>query len=176
MSQLVKYTLYACLLLVIQVMLLNKVSLANGSITPYLYHLFVLWIPFSVKRNGLLWIAFMYGLIFDFFYKTQGLHAMGCLWIAFLRPFFVNRLVHQEGQEQNYIAPSYKVFGITRYIFYIFFLTAVHHVVVLFLTFLQVGNFFAFLWKTIAYTLVSLLVIVATELIITRKDAFRTNT
>jgi hypothetical protein len=157
-------------------MLLNKISLAGGSITPYVYHLFVLWVPFSVKRNGLLWLAFLYGLAFDFFSKTQGLHAMGCVWIAFLRPLFVNRLVHQEGQEQNYIAPSYKVFGIGRYILYIFILTAIHHAVVLFLTFLQVGNFFAFLWKTIAYTLVSLLVIVAAELMIPRKDTFRTNT
>lgn len=175
-SQLVKYFFYACFLLVVQILLLNNVSLANGKITPYLYHIFILWLPFSVNRNWLLIIAFIYGLTYDFFDKTQGLHAMGCLWIAFLRPIFVNLFVHQEGQELNYVAPSYKVFGIARYIFYVFFLTLIHHFVVLLLTFLEMGNFFKFILNTITFTLVSMFVIVAAELMIPRKEVYRTNT
>lgn len=178
MSKVVRYTLYAIMFLTIQILLLNNVTLnsTGNNIRPYLYHLFILWLPFATKRGTLLWIAFFYGLSFDFFDKTQGLHTMGCLWIAFLRPFFINAVIRQEGQEQNFNAPSTQSFGFGRYTFYIVSLTFLHHFVVLFLTFLQFGHFFSFVFNTLTFTIISILLIFAIELLISRKDAYRTNT
>jgi hypothetical protein len=176
MSKPVKYTLYAIMFLTVQILILNQVALTSSNIRPYLYHLLILWLPFSVSRSSLLWIGFFYGLIFDFFDHTQGLHAMACLWIAFMRPFVISALVRQEGQEQNYNAPSIQCFGFARYGLYIIILTLLHHFVVLFLTFLQIGHFFSFMLNTLTYTVVSLFVIFAIEMLISRKDAYRTNT
>jgi heme exporter protein D len=176
MSAPIRYFFYACLLIVLQLYVLNQIGLGGGKITPYLYHLFILWLPFTLNRSGLLIIAFLYGLCFDVFNKTQGLHTMGCLWIAFLRPLFVTFSIRQEGQELNFESPSFKSFGVARYLVYAIILTAIHHTVVLFLTFLQVGGFLSFIWKTIVYTFISMLLIIVMELLVSRQQAYKTNT
>ena len=80
----------------VQVYVLNKIPHLHRFITPYIYFLFILWVPFSTSRIGLLFIGFFTGLILDYFMMTPGLHAAACLLTAYVRPFIINLLTPKE--------------------------------------------------------------------------------
>ena len=92
--------------ILIQVYVLNKIPHLHRFITPYLYFLFLLWLPFSISRLWLLIIGFLTGLILDYFMMTPGLHAAACLLIAYVRPFIINILTPKDSSELNFREPS----------------------------------------------------------------------
>jgi hypothetical protein len=64
----------------------------------------------------------------------------------------------------------------TPYAVYVVLLTLVHHGYLVFLQWLDLGNFGFFILKVLASSGVSLLLIFTTELLFPRKLRFRTNT
>ncbi|MDQ6761192.1 MAG: rod shape-determining protein MreD [Bacteroidota bacterium] len=176
MSNLVKNIIRFCLFILIQVFVLNNVPPLHHLATPYLYYLFILWLPFKMGRKSVMILAFMLGFALDCFTKTYGLHAAPCVLIAYLRPFLINVLISQEGVESNYNEPSTKSMGFTPYFTYITILTVVHHSLLFFLQALQMGGYLYFLIKMLLSAAVSLVLIFLTELLFVRKQRFRTNT
>ncbi|MEO8110665.1 MAG: rod shape-determining protein MreD [Ginsengibacter sp.] len=176
MSNLVKNIIRFCFFILIQVFVLNNVPPLHHLVTPYLYYLFILWLPFKMGRKSVMILAFMLGFALDCFTKTYGLHAAPCVLIAYLRPFLINLLISQEGVESNYNEPSAKSMGFTPYFTYIAILTLVHHSLLFFLQALQMGGYLYFLMKMLLSAAVSLLLIFLTELLFVRKQRFRTNT
>jgi len=176
MSKLLKNTIRFVLFILIQVFVLFQVKPLHQFIVPYLYFLFILWLPFNMPRIGLTFIGFIFGLSLDYFTKTPGLHAAPCTLIAYLRPFLVNILLRQEGADQNYRSPSITSMGFTPYATYVFILTLIHNGYLVFLEWLDFGSFLYFVGKTLATTGVSMLLIFITELLFFRKEKFRTNT
>ena len=110
MSILVKNILRAVLFLFMQVFVLDKIHL-HQMVTPYLYFLFILWLPFKMSRTWLMVIAFLYGFILDSFGHNPGFHAAACVVIAYVRPFLVNIFIPQEGADTNFEEPSIKSMG-----------------------------------------------------------------
>ena len=125
MSQLVKNIIRFFMFILIQHFVLNQIPPLHQFITPYLYFLFILWLPFSISRSALLVVSFLLGFALDYFTGTPGLHAAPCVLIAYLRPFLINILISQEGAELNYAEPSIKSMGFAPYAFYVFVLTFV---------------------------------------------------
>jgi hypothetical protein len=160
----------------VQVYVLNKIPHLHRFIVPYLYFLFILWLPFSVSRIGLLFMGFLTGIILDFFMMTPGLHAAACVLIAYLRPFVINILSPKDTSELNYREPSPRAMGWTPYLVYTLILTLFHHGYMVLLEWLSFGSFLGFIIKVIATTGISMLLIITTELLFTRKVRFRTNT
>jgi hypothetical protein len=176
MSSLVKNMIRFALFILVQVFVLYQVPPLHRFITPYLYYLFILWLPFSTRRGSLMLVGLIYGLTLDYFLSTPGLHAAPCVLIAYVRPFVINMLMQQESNSQNYASPSPTSMGWAPYLVYILVLTLVHHVYLVFLEWMQFGNFLYFIGKVSATTAVSLLLIIITELLFYRKEKFRTNT
>jgi hypothetical protein len=162
--------------ILLQVYVLNRIPHLHQFITPYLYFLFILWLPFSVSRQWLLLIGFITGLTLDYFTMTPGLHAAACLLIAYVRPFLITILTPKDSTEFNYREPSPRAMQWTPYMVYVFVLTLLHHGYMVFLEWLSVGSFLGFLIKVVATTGISLLMILAVELLFPRKMKFRTNT
>jgi rod shape-determining protein MreD len=160
----------------VQVFVLHQVPTLHKFITPYLYFLFVIWLPFSMGRSLLMLTAFVFGLALDYFLTTPGLHAAACVLVAYVRPFLINMLIRQQGDEQNYASPSIVSMGWAPYFTMVFILTLLHHSYLVFLEWMQFGSFFYFLGKVLATTGVSMLLILITELLFFRKEKFRTNT
>ncbi len=163
-------------LILLQVYVLNRIPHLHRFITPYLYFLFILWLPFSVSRQWLLLIGFITGLTLDYFTTTPGLHAAACLLIAYVRPFLITILTPKDSTEFNYREPSPRAMQWTPYLVYVFVLTLLHHGYMVFLEWMSVGSFLDFIIKVIASTGISLLMILAVELLFPRKLKFRTNT
>lgn len=176
MSSLLKNVLRFAFFILFQVYVLHKVPSLHRFVTPYLYFLFILWLPFNMSRFSLMIVAFIFGLTLDYFVNQPGLHAAPCVLIAYVRPFLINLLISQEGAEQNYASPSIISMGWAPYATYVFILTLLHHGYMVFLEWMHVGSFLYFLGKVVATTGISLLLILIAELLTFRKERFRTNT
>lgn len=176
MSTLVKNSIRFVLFILLQVFVLHYVPTLHKFITPYLYFLYIIWLPFNIKRGLLLLIAFIFGLTLDYFLKSPGLHAAACVLMAYVRPFLVNMLIRQEGAEQNYASPSVVSMGWAPYSTFVIILTFIHHGYLVFLEWMEFGSFLFFLGKVAGSTGISLLLVFITEMLFFRKEKFRTNT
>ena len=176
MSPLVKNITRFVLFILVQVYVLHQVPPLHKFITPYLYYLFILWLPFNTGRGVLMLLAFLFGLTLDYFLSTPGLHAAACVLIAYVRPFLINLLIRQEGSEMTYASPSLTSMGWAPYLTYALVLTFLHHFYLMFLEYMDVGNFLYFVGRVVASTGISVLLIFITELLFFRKERFRTNT
>lgn len=176
MNNIFKYAVRFVFLILVQVYVLDKIHL-HQLVTPYLYFLFILWLPFKMQRTLLMLIAFMVGLTLDSFRHQPGFHAAACVLIAYVRPFLINILIPQEGAETNYAEPSItSMGGLLPYAVYIGFFALLHNAWLFLLEAWQFGNLWYFLGKTILTTAISLLLILITDLVFVRKQKFRTNT
>ena len=176
MSPLVKNITRFILFILVQVYVLHQVPPLHRFITPYLYFLFILWLPFNTGRGVLMLVSFLFGLTLDYFLNTPGLHAAACVLIAYVRPFLINLLIRQEGSEMTYASPSLTSMGWAPYLTYALVLTFLHHFYLMFLEYMEVGNFLYFVGRVVASTGISVLLIFITELLFFRKERFRTNT
>lgn len=176
MNELIKNIFRLVLFIVIQVFVLDKIPHLHRFIIPYLYFLYILWLPFSISRFGLLTIGFLTGLILDYFTMTPGLHTAACVLIAYARPFVITLLVPKDTDEFNYSEPSPKAMGWAPYLLYAFVLTLLHHTYLTLLKLLEFGNVLDFIIKVASTTAISMLLIITMELLFPRKLRFRTNT
>lgn len=176
MSELLKNSIRFVLFILVQVFILFKMPPLHRFITPYLYFLFILWLPFNLPRSSLTLIGFFFGLSLDYFSRTPGLHAAACTLIAYVRPFIISLLISQEGADKNYISPSITSMGWAPYAVYVLVLTLLHHTWLVFLEWMNFGSFMYFLGKVVASAAVSFLLIILTEMLFYRKQTFRTNT
>jgi rod shape-determining protein MreD len=176
MSSFFRNMIRLVLFILVQVFVLNQVPPLHQYITPYIYFLFILWLPFNIGRSSLLLVSFVTGLCLDFFTKTPGLHASACVLIGYLRPYLINILAPQQGVEFNYREPSAISLGFTQYMIYASLLTIFHHAFLFTIQAFQFGNILYLLLKTVGSTIISLLLITIVEIIFNRKQKFLTNT
>lgn len=173
MNLIVKNIVRLIVILLIQLFILNNIPPLHQFIVPYLYFVFLLWLPFRITRMTLLFVGLLLGLLVDMFYKTPGLHAAASLLIAFIRPFVIGLLLPKETTEWGNDEPSRYTMGPMPYTTYIIMLTLLHHFYLVYLEWMQFGSFFYFLGKVIATSLVSLLLILIADLFLARKSRVR---
>lgn len=176
MSDLVKNIIRFMLFVFVQVYVLNVMPHLHDLITPYIYFLFILWLPFSLKKGWVLFLGFVLGSAVDYFTMTPGLHAAACVLVAFLRPYIIHLFAPKDASEFTYREPSPKSMGWTAYLLYALILSFAHNFYLLFLEWLSFGSFFYFLIKVLITTAISMLLILITELLFYRKQRYRTNT
>ncbi|MES1221306.1 MAG: rod shape-determining protein MreD, partial [Bacteroidota bacterium] len=157
MSSLIKNIIRFAFFILVQHFVLDNIHL-HQMVTPYIYFLFILWLPFRMGRTWLMITAFALGLALDSFRHNYGFHTAACVLIAYLRPFLINLLIPQEGADTNYEEPSIKSMGgLMPYLIYAGVLTIVHHTWLFLLEAWQFGNIWYFLVKTFLSTAISLL-------------------
>jgi rod shape-determining protein MreD len=176
MSSLVKNIVRFIFFILVQVFVLNQIPPLHHLVNPYIYFLFILWLPFKMGRRTVMILAFALGLCLDYFTKTPGLHAAPCVLIAYLRPFILNLLIPHEGADTNYEEPSFRSIGFAPYFTYAAVLTLLHHAFLFLLEALQFGGFLYFIGKTLLSVAISLLMLLIVEFLFERKQRFRTNT
>jgi rod shape-determining protein MreD len=176
MNTLVKNIIRFSLFILVQVFVLDKIHL-HQMVTPYLYFLFIIWLPFRMGRTQQMLLAFVLGFVMDSFRHHPGFHTAACVLVAYIRPFLVNLLIPQEGADTNYEEPSFKSLGgFVPYMIFVGVLTLVHHGWLFLLEAWQFGNIWYFLVKTLLSTALSLFLIIITEMLFTRQQKFKTNT
>ncbi len=136
MSIYLRNVLRFILLVLIQVLLLNKIPLrwwtTPGGLPPYIpyiYPLFILLLPLSTPVPFLLIISFTMGITIDTFMDTGGIHAAACVLMAFLRTNVLTLLLPKRLSEYQNMSPNIKSMGWTPFLTYAAILLALHHVV-----------------------------------------------
>jgi hypothetical protein len=171
MSSLLKNIIRFVLFIVVQVYILDRIPPLHQFIVPYIYFLFILWLPFNINRFWLLIISFLFGLTLDYFTgpaATPGLHAAPCVLIAYIRPYLLGLLIPKDTAEQSYVEPSRKSMGWAPYALYVGILSFAHHFYLVLIEWLQFGNFVYFIGKVAGTTAISLLMIFLVEMLFAR--------
>ena len=162
----IHHTLRFLLLTGLQVFLLNNIQL-NTFINPFLYVLFLLWLPVHLPRLLLLPIALICGLTVDMFQNTPGMHAAACLILVYIRPGWLKIIAPRDGYEAD-AEPSVARFGITWYLAYASLLVFVHHLLLFFIEVFRFSEFPETLGRILSSTVVTLALILIVQYLTVR--------
>jgi hypothetical protein len=165
MSNPLKQIVRFIILILVQAFILSYMKPLHRFITPYVYFLFLLWLPFNIGRYTLLIAGFITGFALDMFLKTPGLHASACVMVAYMRPFIINLIVPRDTKDLSSGSPGRRTMGFTSFLIYVFILTLFHHGVLVLIEWMQFAGFLYFMGKVLLSTLVSMVLILIAELL-----------
>ena len=137
--------------LLLQVLLLRNFFLFDSAFC-LAYIGFLLLLPIETSVLWLLLLGFTLGLSVDIFYDSLGIHASACVFIMFVRNYWINLLTPQGGYDLGAV-PSLALDGWQWFVSYALPLVFLHHLV---LFYVEAGGFhlYAFtLMKVLASTL-----------------------
>jgi hypothetical protein len=153
--------------LLFQVLILKNAVLFHTAFC-FLYIGYLLALPVEGNKLLLMIGGFGLGFLVDIFYDSLGLHAMACVFIMYLRNYWLASLTPQGGYDSNSV-PSLAAFGPQWFITYALPLIFIHHVL---LFYTEAGGFDYFwhtLTKVMASTAFTLLVILIVEYLFPRR-------
>ena len=157
----IKYFIQFIVVVLLQVLLFNNMDYFY-LVSPYIYIIFLLDLPLNVKTPSLMLLAFLLGLVVDFFSNTMGLHTFACVIIGFLRNGYLKILFSQ--LEFKFQQPSIIQFGLSGYLKYAVGMVALHHIALFMMEALSFNNFGFLLLRIILNIALSLLLIMCYEL------------
>ena len=149
-SELMKNTGRFIVLLLLQVLIVKNINMGRYFIF-FPYVLFILLLPFNTNKSLVLLISFIYGLLIDLFYDTQGMHASACVFMAFARGFVLKLLSPREGYDESH-RPTLAYMGAAWYISYALLLIFAHHLVLFYTEAFSFHEFFRTLLRVMGST------------------------
>ncbi|MBA3828698.1 MAG: hypothetical protein H0X33_07160 [Taibaiella sp.] len=180
MSIYVRNFLRFCIIMLLQLLILNKITLRwwlqpSGFpiFIPYVYPLFILLLPFEITVPLLLVLGFITGITMDTFMNTAGLHACATVLIAYLRTNVLNALLPKNLSEYANQSPSIKNMGWVPFLVYGGFLILLHHIVFFTIELWNLSNVGYLMLKILASSVTSMLFIIVYLLLFTRQSGSR---
>ncbi len=156
-KKVISYPLQFILFVLLQVLILNNVQL-GGTVNPFLYILFILWLPIETNKALVMGVAFLLGLSIDVFNDTMGMHASACVFLAFVRPSILNILAPRDGYELN-IPPTAGGLGWFWFLRYAAIGILIHHFFLFFVEVFRFTDFVDTLGRVFASSIFSLVLI-----------------
>lgn len=139
-SSIVYYIISFILFLAVQVLFFRNLVLFNYAFC-FIYIGFILLLPYETDLIPLMLLGFLLGFITDIFYDSLGIHTAATVFIAFIRPYWVNAITPRGGYEPGAV-PGISAMGFQWFTSYSIPLVFVHH---LSLFLIEKGNFTMFL-------------------------------
>lgn len=168
--QLTTHVLRFAGLLLFQVLVLNNVEL-HGFISPYIYPLFILLLPFDTPRALVLLLSFVLGLSVDMFANTPGLHAAATVWMGYLRAGIINLNIPPGGYESS-DKPTLASMGFSWFFVYAGISIVLHHIFYFLIEAYTLSFFLFTLLKTIGSIAVSLFLIILYQYLFYEKTRY----
>lgn len=159
---LISYPLLFILMVLVQVLILNNIQL-SGSINPYLYIIFILWLPIELNKIAVMLVSFLLGISVDIFSNTIGMHAAACVFLAFCRPYILQFLAPRDGYEGDQ-TPGIQDFGIRWFLTYAAIGILLHHIFLFYTEVFRFSDFFSTLGRVLSSALFTLILVVITQL------------
>ena len=179
MNVYLKNILRFCIIIILQVFILNKITLhwftepAGALFIPFIYPLYILLLPFETPVWVLLFLGFGLGVTVDAFMTTAGIHACATVLIAYLRTNVLNALMPRNLSEYINQQPSVKNMGWMPFLVYSGFLIILHHLVYFTIESWSFAGFGSLLLKVAASFITSMLFIIVYILLFTRQNVSR---
>lgn len=155
-------------LLLLQVMVINNITMGSWGITPMLYVLFVLALPFETPRWFLLVSAFVMGYSVDVFCDTPGLNSGSLVAMAFARPWILEMISPRDGYESG-MRPYLTVMGFEWFSMYSLPLVFIHSLAYFLFDEFGFSHFFRMMGQTLVTTLVTEIFVIISQFIAFRK-------
>ncbi len=118
-----KTLLASLVLLVVQVVVLNRIHLF-GCATPMLLVYAVVLFPLTIPRGASLLMGFFMGLVSDIFTNTPGVATITLTFISFIQPNLLRAVLPQEAAENT--EPTLQNLGWKKYLLYSGTLTTIY--------------------------------------------------
>ncbi len=163
-----KQTARFIILIALQVVLLNQVYL-GGFITPFLYPLIVMLLPFDTKGWALLLTAFAAGLSIDMFTDSMGMHAAATTFLAYARPWIINLISARTDYEPG-TEPGLAVNSLTWLILYTLISVFIHHLFLFSVEVFRFDEWWQIFIRTLLSTIFSSILIIISFLLFSRQS------
>lgn len=150
--------------LMLQILVVRNLVLFDVSFC-YLYIGFLLLLPIETGVILGMLLGFGTGLLVDIFYNTFGIHAAACVFIMYIRRYWLEATTPRGGYDIG-IIPSPHVLGLRWFLTYSFPLTMIHHALIFFIEMGSFNLFYFTLIKVIASTAFTLLMIIVVQYIL----------
>ncbi len=160
-SKLLQYIGIFLFAILFQVLILNQVRLTPLDLSPMLYILFLLLLPFETSKSILLLIGFLVGLTIDMFTNTIGVNCASTVMMCYFRPNIIFSLSSRDDVKGN--KPTIHHMGLMWFIKYTLFSVFIHHFFYYYLEVFTLSNSFFTLLKIITATIFSSLLIICSQ-------------
>ncbi len=160
-SQVANSILRFVFLILLQALVLNNIGL-GGYINPYLYILFILWLPFEMQPWITLLLGFMLGFFMDVFTGTPGLHISACVFLSYSRAFILKLLSPREGYEFG-LRPNIQEMGLAWFVTYSGIMIFIHHFVFFYFEAFSFNEFFHTLLRIIVSSIFTFILVTLSQ-------------
>lgn len=164
MNNVLKNSIRFILIVALQVIICNRI-LVFTFVSPVIYILVLLVLPFNISKGLLIVLGFLLGITIDIFSHSMGLHAAACLVVAYLRPYIMNILSPQGGFEPTSKTPSSATMGWVPFLTYCAILIFIHHLIYYGLEVFDMSNIWYILGKSLVSALLTLVMILIYEML-----------
>ena len=155
-------------LAIFQIAILNNIDL-GGYLSPFLYILCIILLPFETPKWLILVSAFFMGITIDIFSDTIGLHAFSSVFIAFARPSILHSFAPHDGYNTG-STPLTNSYGLSWFFRYSALMTIIHSLIFFYIEAFSFQFFFSTLWKAILSSAFTLILIILTRLLTVKRQ------
>ena len=149
----------------LQVFILNHIDFL-GYLNPYPYIIFILLAPITINISFYLVISFLLGLVIDIFCDSGGIHAISCLFIAYIRPILLRSIFGLSYEFQTMKLGDVKF---REQLVYVMFMVFIHHLILFLLEYFNFSHISLILKKTF-FTSVFTIIVTIILLVLFRKN------
>lgn len=139
-----------------QVLILKNIVLFNTAFC-FLYVAYLFFLPVDSNPLLLMLAGFLLGFTVDIFYDSLGLHAFACVFVMYVRNYWLSSITPQGGYDSN-TTPSIAAHGMQWFLVYTIPLVFMHHAVLFYIEAGGFGMFWFTLWKVITSTIFTTIV------------------
>lgn len=146
-------------LVLIQVLVFNNIEVFSF-ITPFVYILFIIMLPFDTPKWVILVSGFLLGMSIDIFSNTGGIHTASTVLIAYISPWAQNVISSKQDLEAG-TKPGIRTMGFRWFFFYSLIITTVHHICLFYLEIFSLTDFFGTMKHAlynVAFTMVFIII------------------
>lgn len=180
MSAPVKFIVNFLIVMSIQIFLLNDIVIKSSisilgipAFIPMLYPLVLLVLPVNTPPWLTMLLGLFTGLIMDYYCNTPGMHAAACVLMCFIRPSLLRLFFQQTAKELGGVVPGLFRMGIASFVIYVAVSILVHHLFFYFLQIWSLRNILMILFKTLLSGVMSVLLILLSQLLFAQRDIRR---
>jgi hypothetical protein len=139
-----------------QVLILKNIVLFNTAFC-FLYVAYLFFLPVETNPLILMFAGLVMGAAIDMFYDSLGLHAFACVFVMYIRTYWLSLITPQGGYNTN-DTPSIAIHGLQWFLVYTIPLVFIHHALLFFVEAGGFGMFWFTLWKVLTSTFFTTLV------------------
>ncbi|MBL7755540.1 MAG: hypothetical protein JNM44_13780 [Chitinophagaceae bacterium] len=180
MSLPVRISLNFLAVFLIQVVVLNDIVIRSSItlfgipvFTPLIYPLVLMLLPVNIPHVVLMLGGFFTGLTMDLFCNTPGMHAAACVLLCYVRPYLLKLFFQQHIKELGSTTPTLFRLGFSSFIIYAALALLIHHFFFYLLQIWSLKNIHIILFKTILSGILSLLLVLLSQLLFARRELIR---